>query len=87
MAAALKLGGQPVPGDHLRQLRAHHPGAHGQDVAVVVPFAQLRAVHIAAGAHADAFDLARGDADADAGAADQDAPVAFPVGYSLRGFV
>ena len=74
-------------GDHFGQVDAHDAGAHGEDIAVVMALGEFGAIDIGAGADAGTLHLAGGDADADAGAAQQDAPVALAGGHGLGGAV
>ena len=78
MAAALKFGGQERVHDFEREAWAEHARTHGEDVRVVVAAGHLGGVAVAAQGGADALDLVRGDGDADAGAADEDAALALP---------
>ena len=85
MTAALKLRVQKDVYDPLRHVGTDHPGAHGQHIGVVVAAGELGGEGIAAQGAADAVDLVGGDGDADAGGADDDAPVTAAVGHRLGG--
>ena len=85
MAAALELGVQEGVHDILGQVFAHDAGAHGQHVGVVVPPGEGGGQGVAAQGAADAPDLVGGDGDADAGGADDDAPLALAGGHGLGG--
>src|SRR5262249_49007978 len=73
VAAALEVGGQPDAHHAVDQPLAQQVRRQAQHVGVVVAAAHLRRDAVVARGGAHALDLVRGDAHADAGAADQDA--------------
>ena len=73
MATALKLGVEPLVDNHLGELGAHDAGTKGEHVGVIVHARELGAEGLGAYDGANALDLIGGQADADAGTADQDA--------------
>ena len=75
VAAALKLGVQERLDDALGQIRTRDARPEGEHVRVVVAAGHLGGQAVAAEGAADALDLVRGDGDADAGRADDDAAV------------
>src|SRR5262249_20698583 len=77
--AALEGGVQPDAHHALPQLLVEQVGRQPHSVGVVVRAASLGGDAVGAGGGADAVDLVRRDAHADAGAADQDAALHLPV--------
>src|SRR5262245_2887318 len=74
MAAAVERRFQPDADHALDQLFAEEVGREAEDVGVVVTSAQLSRDAVVAGRGPGAPDLVRGDAHADARAANQDTP-------------
>ncbi len=70
--------------DHQSQALAHDPRPHGEDVGVVMLPRGFGGEAVPAEGAADAADLVGRDGDADAGAADEDAALAFARGNGLR---
>ena len=83
VAAALKLGVEPLVDDHLGELGAHDAGTKGEHVGVVVHARELGTERLGAHDGAYALHLVGSQADPDAGAADQDAQVDIAVGNGL----
>ena len=84
VAAALKFRVEEGVQDPVGHVVPDHPAAHGQHVGVVVPPGHLGGQGLAAQGAADTLHLVGGDGDADAGGADDDAPVTFAGGHRLR---
>ena len=87
VAAALKLGVEPFVDNHLGELGAHDASAKGEHVGIVVHAGELGAEGLGAHDGANALDLIGGQADADAGTADQDTQVDVTVGNGLTHLV
>ena len=85
MAAAFKLGVQKDLYDTLGQFGADDPGTHGQHIGVIVAAGHLSGQGIAAQGTANTLDLVGGDGNADAGGADDDAPVTLAGGDRFCG--
>src|SRR5437870_592731 len=79
MPAALEVGLQPDADHALDEFFAEQIGRETEDVGIIVPAAHLGSDAVVARGSADAGDLVRRDAHADAGPADKDATVHTPL--------
>lgn len=87
VTAAVKAGGQENTNDFSSQARSDDTAAHGQNVGVVVATAEFCRKGIVAERCPDAVNLIGSNADTDAGAAKEDAPVKSTVGNRFRYFL
>ena len=83
VATTLELGVEPLVDNHLGEFRSHDAGAKGKHVGVVVHAGELGAEGLGAHDGAYALDLVGGQADTDAGTADQDTQIDVTVGNGL----